>query len=109
MKHKIILTLSLQILFCSANAQETTQEKQDRLAWTKCGVKTITTTETDYSYFGSKLQAETPFITSKSTCDKSGNISVAKDYNKRGTIETWYKFEYEKPGIPGEITVYNPD
>lgn len=103
------LCIALLLFASSMSAQESTEEKQDRLTRIKCLVKTVTTTNTDYSYFGTQLQAGTPYVTSKSTCDKAGNFTVSKTYDKRGTIETWYAYEYEKAGIPKSMTVYNED
>ncbi len=109
MKNKITVISIFLFFSCSINAQENTQEKQERLTRAKCLVKTIITNHADYFYDGTQLQLETPYMSTKNICDKTGNFIVVKTYNKRGTIETWTSFEYEKPGLIKYTAVHNTD
>lgn len=109
MKSKTTLIISLLLFVTSLSAQESTEEKLDRLTRVKCLVKTLITTHTDYSYFGTQLQSGTPYVTSKSTYDKTGNFIVSKIYNNRGTIDSWTSYGYEKPGVINYTAVHNTD
>ncbi|HEX8515192.1 MAG TPA: hypothetical protein VF868_03255 [Bacteroidia bacterium] len=109
MKIKQLLTIIPLFLAVTMHSQENSQENQERLTRAKCKVKTVTTMHTDYKDYGKGPKAGTPYLTSKSTCNKAGFFTVSKTFTKTGVIESWNGYEYEKDANPKMMIVYNGD
>lgn len=99
------------ILVCCNNTfgQFGKEEKVEREKNVKLKVKTVTTFRSDYQYLNGNWVPGKEYKMSVSKLNKSGFAAEEINYNKRGTVENWTKYQLDKRGNFEVVTNLNSD
>lgn len=96
-------------LWSACGAQEAAEERLEREALAKNKVRSVTVTQADYAIVGGKRQLGEAYKASKRGYDRKGGLVEEIAYSRRGTIESWIKYECDKHGNAEVFRNYKPD
>lgn len=106
---QLICILWLLVYSNSICAQFGKEEKVEREKNAKLKVRIVTTFRSDYGFLNGNWVQGTEYKMNVTQINKAGFVIEEKDYNKRGTIESWTKYQLDKRGNFNAVTNMNSD
>lgn len=106
---QLICILCLFAYSNNSMAQFGKEEKTEREKNVKLKVKTVTTFRSDYGYVYGSWSPLKEYKMNVTKLNKSGFTTEEINFNKRGTIDSWTKYQVDKKGNFEIVTSLNSD